>query len=481
MSHASLWSRSTDIPRRKPLNRDMEVEAAVIGAGMAGVLIADRLARRGVKTVVLEAASIGSGQTRNTTAKITSQHGTIYAPLIDRLGREKAQQYADANRQAIGQYAEMIRDRHIDCGFREAPAYLYSGIDGQALRREAEAAASLGIEARFVTETELPFPVAGAVRFERQALFHPLRFLQAVSEGLDIYEDTPVISVKDHDILTERGTVRAGHVIFASHFPFINVPGWYFMRMHQERSHVLALQCDWQPEGMYYGVDPQGLSFRAAEGLLLMGGENHRTGENSQGGRYEALRQQARSLFPDSREAACWSAQDCMTLDGVPYIGRFSASTPDWSVATGFCKWGMTGSMVAATLIADAIAGHAPDWAEVFSPSRFELSASAKNLATDTAQAFKGLAREFLTLPQSVLEELPVGHGGIVEAEGHKAGVYKDEEGRCHVVNPRCPHLGCQLEWNPDEKSWDCPCHGSRFTFDGALLDNPAQENLTEP
>ena len=476
--HDSLWQRSVDIPRRERLSHDIRTDAAVIGAGMAGVLIADRLKQRGVKTVVLEASRIGSGQTAHTTAKIISQHGLIYHGLIERFGREKARQYADANQQALREYADMIRDRGIDCGFREAPAYLYSCVDASPLQKEAEAAASLGIDARFTLDTELPFPIAGAVRFEGQAVFHPLQFMQAVSESLDIYEDTPVLSVDGHQLRTPDATVEADHVIFACHYPFINVPGWYFMRMHQERSYVLALDNAWQPDGAYYSADPAGLSFRAAEGSLLLGGENHRTGENSQGGRYEALRRQARTLFPDCREIACWSAQDCMTLDGLPYIGPFAASVPYWHVATGFGKWGMTTSMAAAMLIADAMAGRSPDWAEVFSPSRFELSVSAKNLATDTAQAFKGLAREIFMPPRALLNELPLGHGGIVEGHGQKAGVYKHDEGHCFVVDPRCPHLGCQLEWNPDEKSWDCPCHGSRFRYDGTLIDNPAQTNL---
>ena len=474
----SLWSRSVQFPRRENLKRDLHVDAAVIGAGMAGVLIADRLAQRGVKTVVLEAKRVASGQTKNTTAKITSQHGMIYNALIERFGRERAQQYATANQTAIAEYARLIKERDINCDFRRESAFLYAQTDADALHGEAQAAASLGIDAHFTDDTELPFPIKGAVRFGEQALFHPLRFLRAVCEGLDIYEDTPVLEVDGCELRTPEATVHAGHVIFACHYPFVNVPGWYFMRMHQERSLVLALESEWQPEGMYYGTDAQGLSLRAADGLLLVGGENHRTGENSAGGRYEALLSQARELIGDCREAMRWSAQDCMTLDGLPYIGPFSASAPHWHVATGFGKWGMTSSMVAAMLIADSITGSAPDWAEVFSPSRFDLSASARNLATDTVQAFKGLAREVFSPPRAVLDDLPVGHGGIVEADGHKAGVYKDENGECHIVNPRCPHLGCQLEWNPDEKSWDCPCHGSRFTYDGALIDNPAQENL---
>lgn len=474
----SLWSQSVEIPARERLEKDLRVEAAVIGAGMAGVLIADRLKARGIETVVLEANRIGSGQTRNTTAKITSQHDVLYDALIRKFGRDKARQYAQANEQAIRAYKELIGERGVKCDFCEGPAFLYSQAAAQPMRQEAEAAASLGIAARFTSETELPFSVAGAVRFENQARFHPLKFLKAVSEGLDIYEHTPVASVDGNQIRTENATVTARHIIFAAHFPFVNVPGWYFMRMHQERSYVLALQCDWKPRGMYYGVDNDGLSFREAEGLLLMGGQNHRTGENSQGGCYQKLSSRARELFGDCREAARWSAQDCVTLDGVPYIGRFSASEPRWYVATGFGKWGMTSSMVAAMLIAGEITGEPPEWAEVFSPARFQLSAAAQSLATETVQTLKGRSRELFSIPQTTLDALPAGHGGIVEAKGRKAGVYKDETGQCHVVNPHCPHLGCQLEWNPDEKSWDCPCHGSRFSYDGALLDGPAQTDL---
>ena len=178
------------------------------------------------------------------------------------------------------------------------------------------------------------------------------------------------------------------------------------------------------------------------------------------------------------RDRCCWSAQDCVTLDGVPYIGPFSRAAPNWYVATGFAKWGMSTSMAAAQIVSGMIAGETPVYADVFSPSRFALSASAKGLATETVQSFKGLTRGVLNLPRATLESLPCGHGGIVEIDGEKTGVYKDERGRCHIVKPRCPHLGCQLEWNPDERSWDCPCHGSRFRFDGSVIDNPAQEDL---
>lgn len=475
---SSLWHQTASHAKRPALDGERRTQVAVIGAGMAGVLIADRLASCGMEVVVLEAGRIGGGQTSGTTAKITSQHGLIYHALTERLGKERAQQYARANEEAIRAYARMVESRHIDCGFRETFSCLYTQAQAEPLLEEAQTAAQLGIDARFTEDTELPFSVTGAVRFDHQACFHPLQFLLAVSEGLEIYENTRVLGVEGDTLRTPRGTVRAEHVVFAAHYPFVNVPGWYFMRMHQERSYVLALECDFMPDGLYYGVDRSGLSFRTAEGLLLLGGGNHRTGENTRGGSYEALRQSALRLFPGCREVFRWSAQDCMTLDGVPYIGRFSASTPNWYVATGFGKWGMSTSMVAAMCIAGEIVGERPEWAEVFCPARFAPSVSAQKLAQETAHAFKGLTRTAFSIPQKTLDALPVGHGGIVQVQGQKAGVYKDEAGVCHIVSPRCPHLGCELTWNPDEKSWDCPCHGSRFGIDGGVLAGPAQERI---
>ena len=327
-------------------------------------------------------------------------------------------------------------------------------------------------------ETGLPFPTAGAVRCENQAQLHPLRLLRALAEELTIREGTRVLEAEGDQLRTTGGTVRAEHIIFCCHFPFVNAPGYYFLRMHQERSYVLALRGAPALPGMYYSADPGGASLRMADGLLLVGGGAHRTGENREGGKYEALRRWAGLHFPDAAEAGRWSAQDCMTLDGMPYMGRFAASTPRWYVATGFGKWGMTASMAAAHLIRDQIFGQENAWAQLFSPQRFTPAASAGRLLEEGLHAARDLARLPLTPPRAAAEALPPGHGGVVEWDGRKAGVYKDPEGRCHVVDPRCPHLGCQLEWNPDEESWDCPCHGSRFDCRGKLLTGPAQRDL---
>lgn len=476
----SIWSQTSSMPKFPTLQGDIVADVAVIGGGLAGLLTAFLLRRRGIDAVVLEAAAVGSGQTKNTTAKITSQHGAIYAKLIEDFGEEKARQYAQANERAIGEYRRIVEGENIGCSLEERPAFVYSKNpdDVPMLEREAEAAARLGIRAGFTAQTELPFPVAGAVRFESQAQFHPLAFLQGISRALEIFEDTRVVDVEGNRALAERGSVTAKHIVFASHYPFLNMPGAYFLRMHQERSYVLALEGASPLNGMYLGVDAEALSFRDFGDLLLLGGGGHRAGENSAGGRYAFLREAAARLYPGSTEVLRWSAQDCMTLDGVPYIGQFAASVPNWQVATGFGKWGMTSSMVAAMLISDSIAGAEHPLAEVFSPLRFTPGPSAAAFLAEAGQAVKGLSRQVFSLPDTDAAQLPLGYGGVVERDGQKAGVYRDERGEIFAMSTRCPHLGCQLEWNPDEKSWDCPCHGSRFDYKGHLLDNPAQTDL---
>lgn len=474
----SIWRTTTKIEPRPALEGDIETEAAVLGGGLAGVLTAHFLQERGVKTVLLEANQLGSGQTGNTTAKVTSQHGLLYQKLIRELGEEGAGQYARANQRSVAAYRTLVEEKNIDCQWEERPAYLYSTAGGELLQEEAHAAWRLGIDAKFTTDTELPFQVKGAVRFAEQAQFHPLKFLEHIARDMTVYEGTRAIKVEGDNVVTDKGKVKAKHIVFATHFPFVNMPGYYFLRLHQERSYVLALENAQPLDGMYLGVDEAGLSLRTSGELLLLGGGGHRTGENSAGGRYDLLRQAAKTYWPQARETAHWSAQDCMPLDGVPYIGRFSPSAPNWYVATGFQKWGMSSSMAAALILCGLITGKEDPDSAVFAPHRFRLAASAKNLWTDGGKTVKSLARSAFSPPKAAVDELPLGHGGIVESEGVKAGVYKDKEGKVYAVSVCCPHLGCQLEWNSDEKSWDCPCHGSRFDYTGALLDNPAQENL---
>ncbi len=474
----SIWNATVDIKERPSLKGNISVHAAVIGGGLAGVLTAFYLSKRGIETVLLEANRLGSGQTKNTTAKITAQHDLIYDRLINNFGINRARQYAAANTQAIDEYRHLILDKSVDCDFADCSAYLYTMEDTILLERELDAALKLGFDAEITTQTELPFPVKGALRYGGQASFNPMKFLSAISGEITVYEHTKVKKVEENLIVTDEGTVNAKYIVFAAHFPFINIPGYYWVRMHQGRSYVLALENAAKMNGTYLGVDPDGLSFRNYGDITLLGGGGHRTGENKEGGQYKKLRREAKKLWPDSQETRHWSAQDCMTPDGVPYIGRYSRSRLNWFVCTGFGKWGMTSSMVAAQLISSKIAGNKYLYGPVFSPKRHTTPPAAKSIGKNALKAVKGLGKGAFDIPKEKTHDVQNGHGGVVEYDGSKYGVYKDDEGKSYIVKITCPHLGCMLEWNPDEKSWDCPCHGSRFDIFGKLLDNPAQEDI---
>lgn len=372
----------------------------VVGAGLAGILTAYYLKEQGKRVLVLEAKGIASGQTERTTAKITSQHGLKYSKLITDLGEEKARLYAQANEEAIREYERLIRRLNIDCGFEKTSAYLYSTQNTSVLQEEARAAKRLGINAFYTEETELPFSVKGAVCFPDQAQFFPLEFIKRLAGELEIWEHTQVLRVKGHRVIIKDNVLTADKIVMATHYPVKNVPGFYFLRQHQERSYVLALFGCKQMKGMYYGIDADGLSFRQADGYLLLGGSSRRTGENTCGRAYDYLVQSAKKYFPESREEMRWAAQDCMPHDGVPFIGRYSWFTPDLYVATGFQKWGMTTAMIAAQLLRDSVCGKENPYEALFSPQRLYVCAGFKNFIKDVGMSTKGLVKGLFVRPR---------------------------------------------------------------------------------
>lgn len=435
----------------------MKVKNLVIGAGLTGLLTAYFLEKRGEEVIVVEKDTVASGQTGRTTAKITCQHGLIYEEMIGKIGREKARDYVLANAEAIRLYEELIQQEEIACHFEKQPAYLYAVSEAgvEKLRKEVQAAVSLGVDAHYVEGKDiegLPFEVKGAVCFENQAQFHPLEFVLHLADALTIYENTRVTKVKGHMVFTNQGTIWAENIVFATHYPIVNVPGFYFLRQHQERSYVLALKRAPIPQGMYYGVEKNGLSLRSAGDMLLLGGGGHRTGkkmsevccQNKSMG-YGYLRKMAEVYFPQAEEVAAWSAQDCMPHDKLPFIGTYSLFRPYWYVATGYKKWGMTSAMIAGVIISNRICGVAhikqinP---ALFAPQRMLVRASAKDFVKDMGESLLGLTKGWLG-------------------------------GKKH----RCAHMGCRLEWNGEEGSFDCPCHGSRFDKNGKVLDNPSKKD----
>jgi len=453
----SLWRQQTGIIKPHPDSpkgniRESHWDVIVVGAGMAGILTAYFLQKEGKRVLVVEAKTIASGQTERTTAKITSQHGLKYAKLVRNVGEEKAKLYAQANEQAVAQYARMVKELQIDCQFQRVDAYIYSCEQEEVLQEEAKVAEHLGIHAEFTMETELPFAVKGAVRFAQQAQFCPLKFVKSVSRELNILEHTLVTEIKDNWVITNRGILTADDIVVASHYPIKNVPGVYFLRQHQERSYVLALAGTEPIKNMYYGIDTNGLSFRQAGEYLLFGGSNHRTGtlyvrkgetRSVCQGAYGYLEQEAKLYYPKTRVEMRWSAQDCMPHDGIPFIGKYSMFTPHLYVATGFQKWGMSTAMVAAKVLCDTICGRGNVYAELFNPQRLLIRAGSKDFLKDVGISTKNLTK------------------GLISKK-------------------RCTHMGCALVWNGETKSWDCPCHGSRFTENGEILDNPAIVNLPQ-
>ncbi len=425
---SSIWTDTSEHPKFESLKKDIKTEVLIIGGGMAGILCAYMLDRAGVDYVLVEADRICSGVTKNTTAKITSQHGLIYAKLVRRFGREKAQLYLRANEEALNNFRAICRN--IECDFEEKDSYVYSRSSRKKIEDEIKALDRIGFHAEFTDQLPMPFTVAGAVKFSEQAQFHPLKFLSAIAQNLHIYEQTVVREMVRGTVMSDYAKIKANHIIATTHFPFINKHGSYFLKLYQDRSYVLALTEAPNVHGIYVDEADKGLSFRNYKNQLLLGGGSHRTGKS--GGCWQELRDFARQYYPGAKETYSWSAQDCMTLDRVPYIGRYSASTENFYVASGFNKWGMTSSMVAAMILSDSVQGRTNQYAPVFSPSRTMLR------------------------PQLAINAF--------EAVVHLLSFSKR----------RCPHMGCALKWNAPEHSWDCPCHGSRFSEDGKLIDNPA-------
>ena len=423
----SIWQEIA-LPEYDALRSDIRTDVLVIGGGMAGLLCARLLLDAGVECLVAERRRIASGVTARTTAKLTAQHGLIYHKLTREFGKETAQGYLHANLAALDALRAMARD--IPCNLEKKSAFLYALDGGKKLEAEMAALEAIGSPAIWEKYLPLPFPVDGAIRFPNQAQFHPLKFLRGILPGLTVYENTQVLALEGTTAITPQGRIHARKVIVATHFPFLNRHGGYFLKLYQQRSYVLALENAGNVDGMYLDQAPGGLSLRNYENTLLLGGGSHRTGKKSGG--WAPLQDFAQRYYPQSIQRAAWATQDCMSLDGIPYIGPYSPRLPDIYVATGFNKWGMTGSMTAARLLRDEILGAPGPYAEIFSPRRTVLR----------PQLFaNGLETVANLLTPTV---------------------------------PRCPHLGCALKWNPQEHSWDCPCHGSRFGENGQLLDNPA-------
>lgn len=552
----SFWLDSIENKNKfNKLEKDISTDVCIVGAGIFGLTCGYYLTKQGYNVVLLEKEKdIASKTTGHTTAKITSQHNLIYKYLIDSLGESMAKKYLYANQDAIENIYQIINDENIDCDFVRQDSYVYTNnLDElEKIKLENKAVNSLGFKSEFVTSTPLPFNVLGALRFPNQAEFNPIKYAYglakcitsngssaidglvnagsvgsvSVGDGIvenspggaslnlakgtgEIYTDTLVQNIKkeNDEFITscKDYVVRSKYVILASHYPFIDRLGYYFLKMYQSTSYVIAVDIgDKTFDGMYINSKQPTFSYRFAnfsgscgKRLLLVGGADHKTGSKIDlSNAYSILEYEVRKYYPDCKVLYKWNTEDCITLDKIPYIGEFSHFMPNMYIGTGFNKWGMTSSNVAGNIIVDKFLGRENEYENVFKATRLhpiKNNVELGNMIKETTNSF--VINKF-KVPDADLdviednsvmsgskkagnfEEIKNDSGHVLKYNGQTIGIYKDNDGKIFAVNPICTHLGCLLSWNNLDKTWDCPCHGSRFDYKGHQLYNPAIRDL---
>lgn len=449
MPSQSLWleNRSTRFPE---LSDEQTTSTIVVGGGLAGLTTAYYLAKANHKVILLEAKTIGAGTSGHTTAHVTSQHGMIYDKWIKRFGLHRARLIARANEQAISEIYNIITEENIDCDFTFLDSYLFTNEEANIpkLIDENIAANQLGINSSLLETAFSPVPFKKAVVFQNQAQFNPKKYMDGLADAIvkhggTIYENSRVLHIQENSVTTKTGKVTGDNIVIATHAPVINFPGMYFARMYQSRAYVVALENAEQFDGMWTNIDKKGHTYRLYNEYLLLSGEDHKSGYQGNKNHYDNMKNFSKLSFPSSIIKYQWSAQDGITLDGLPYIGRYSKKSDILYVATGFKKWGMTQTNIAGKLISDLILGNENPYAEIYSPQR---------------------------------SLVPIGYLKAIAINGAVAVDYA--VGLFNLSKPRCAHMKCGLRWNKDELTWDCPCHGSRFEENGTVIDSPAIHDL---
>lgn len=493
---ASYW-RETHLPAFERLSEDHRTDVAIVGGGLTGITAGYLLAKEGLRVAIVEAGKILSGTTGHTTAKITAQHGIIYDELINRLGQEQAHLYYKANEEALHFIKNTVREHKIDCDFSLQDAILYTNTEDGAgkLEKEAEAYEKLGISGTQTDRLPLNLETKSALIMHEQAQFHPLKYLKHLLKlfleaGGKVFEHTVAVDIEYGSeptlILRDGKKVACKYIVAASHFPFCDKKGLYFARMYVERAYLMAIKTKKPfPGGMYLSIDSPPRTLRSVpapngEQLVLVGGESHKTGQGINTFKhYLAIQDFAEKTLGIQALLYRWSAQDIYTLDKIPYVGPVTSGEPRVLIATGYKKWGMTSGTAAAHLLKDCILERENPYKELFSTSRFHADPGLKEVFSINADVAKHLIKGKLDIPLRVPEDVRTGEAAIVIAgNGERAGAYRDEEGVLHLVDTTCRHLGCEVEWNEGEKTWDCPCHGSRYSITGEVINGPASMPL---
>jgi len=493
----SLWHETTKLPTYPTLEENLEVDITIVGGGITGITLAYLLRQEGYSICLIDANRFLSGTTGNTTAKITVQHGLIYDELINNFDLDTAKLYYEANERALQFMKKTIEENKIDANFTTAPSFLYSteGDNTEKLEKELAAYEAIGIQETLTTKTELPFQVRQALKIENQAHFHPLHYLTYLLEecnkaGVKLYENTRALSIEYSKrpivICKDDYRIVSHYVVQTSHYPIFDGEQFFPLKMYADRSYALAAKTKTTVDGMYINIDTPTRSIRPVtidgDQGMLFAGENHRTGvsDHPMAEHFNQLASFAEKNFTIETIDYQWSDQDYTTADKLPYIGTMTAEKDNVFVATGFRKWGMTNGTNAALLLRNLIINKKCRFADLFSLQRkTKINPNLKNMFTFNAEVAKQLVKGKLDGEEGDISKLEKGKACTIIKEGNRIGVYKDEEDQLYAVDTTCTHLGCELNWNDAEKSWDCPCHGSRFSYEGKVLNGPAVRDLT--
>lgn len=496
----SLWTDSVPklVESFPSLEEDISCDVCIIGGGITGISCAYYLSKHGLKVVVLEKDNLSYQTTGHTTAKITSQHGLFYDYLMQSYDKSFAKSYLEANEKAIQNIQDIIEENHISCDFEKTDAYVYTNDPSQVekIKQEVDCMHQLNFPAEF--HKEIPLPVSGilgAIRFPNQAKFHVRKYLEGLvsaclQNGVSFYEHTKVTDTKNEKqeciTTTKEHSIHSRYTILATKYPFLTVPGFYFLKMYQSTSYVVTIETNQKPfPGMYITASEPTLSFRTAKWkdkeILLVGGSDHKTGANIDlSHAYTSLEEVAKSIYPDGNILYRWSTEDCITLDKIPYIGPFSRMTPNLFVATGYNKWGMTSSNVAANILCDMILGKENPYQNIFLSTRFHPVKNYQETGNMLKEATDSILLKKLKIPKDTISSIQNEEGKIIEIENKKIGIYKDEKGILHAVKPICSHLGCELTFNHLAKTWDCPCHGSIYDYEGHCIYGPSVQDIPQ-
>ena len=493
----SYWIASTPKTNYPILEKDMEAEVCIIGGGLVSAVTSYLLTKSGKGVIILEREQVGMGVTGNSTAKLTSQHGLFYQYLNNEFGFDFAKKYLDSNQEAISLAKKIIEEEQIDCDFEIQDSYVFttSKQEAEKIAQEVSIVKKLGLNAEYLTKIPLPLKnILASIRFPDQAQLHIRKYLLSLFEivnkrGGKIFEHTKVLDVERNldgfTVYTKNHKINAKKVIMSTHYPIINFPGFYFLKMYQGKSYVIAVDTHEDLfSGMYINSHEPISSFRTVpyedRRLLIVAGSDHKTGANDipMEDRYKNIENFVKSIYPKSDIKYRWSTEDCITLDKIPYIGQYSHLLPNMYVATGFKKWGISTSHIAASILTDTIMEKENPYASIYHSTRVNPIKNAKEVENMLKQTAYSLAINKTKSPTQNLEDVLNDSGGIIEYQGKKIGVYKDINGKIYAVKPYCSHLGCELTWNNLEKTWDCPCHGSRYSIEGNIITEPTRKPL---